>query len=701
MERVKYRNKIILFLVFVLSLQTAKSQVYQLMPQYGYDAKRMKFDSTLQIPTFCGVPRLASAIDGKGAIAFDSCGGKFYFYNNVTKVWDTIRGGGGSSIDTTSLSNRINQRIDTLRRLGDSVSARINGVWKFQYKDSVGGGTTPNLQQVTDAGDTTTNDIYANAFFGYDGAAGKYYKIFAVEGRFSFEPADTSYKYFILNADQLTNNRTIFIPDTTGTLAVSVNGNLADSKGNITISTGSGTVTSVGTGYGLTGGPITTSGTISLDTLKLDSMYVPYVGAVKDVDLDTHILSAQGVRINGTAGNGDIHLKHQSADATATGQSTSLFANSSGDLKWKNAGNYYTTLKTQQTANRIYSFQNKSYTLGDSSDIAARVLISDTSAMLSPYFRKVDTASLSNRINQRLLISDTSAMLGAYLRKVDTASLSNRINQRLLISDTATMLNSYLRKIDTASLSNRINQRLLISDTAAMLGAYLRKLDTASLSSRIDAKQTQLNGTGFVKASGTTISYDNSTYITDYPVNLGLQALGSTIKGTNLLVRSWMEITNSLTMTSQRAYFVPIYLVNSTTITGVKWFQTAQGVFTSNNYNGVGLYSYSGGTLTLVASSTNDTTMWKGAVATQSKAFSSTYSASAGIYFIGLVYSASGATTAPGIGVGTNTNNANIQGDLTNSAKLASIVNSQTSLPSSQAMSGTTGIQQRIGAFLY
>ena len=33
-----------------------------------------------------------------------------------------------------------------------------------------------------------------------------------------------------------------------------------------------------------------------------------------------------------------------------------------------------------------------------------------------------------------------------------------------------------------------------------------------------DTKQTQLNGTGFVKASGTTISYDNSTYLTSSTV---------------------------------------------------------------------------------------------------------------------------------------------------------------------------------------
>ena len=49
---------------------------------------------------------------------------------------------------------------------------------------------------------------------------------------------------------------------------------------------------------------------------------------------------------------------------------------------------------------------------------------------------------------------------------------------------------------------------LLVSDTASMLTNYLRTGIAAS------TYQAKLNGTGFIKASGTTISYDNSTYLT-------------------------------------------------------------------------------------------------------------------------------------------------------------------------------------------
>ena len=35
---------------------------------------------------------------------------------------------------------------------------------------------------------------------------------------------------------------------------------------------------------------------------------------------------------------------------------------------------------------------------------------------------------------------------------------------------------------------------------------------TSSIQTQLNSKQVGLNGTGFVKATGTTISYDNSTY---------------------------------------------------------------------------------------------------------------------------------------------------------------------------------------------
>ena len=151
---------------------------------------------------------------------------------------------------------------------------------------------------------------------------------------------------------------------------------------------GSGTVTSVGLtmpaplnpAFSVGGSPVTTSGTLAvsangtsaqyidgtgaLQTFPALSGFVPYTGATQDVDLDTNKLSAKSIYIEGTNGAGHLHMKHQNADATATGQSTALWADNNGDIKWKNDGNYKTTLKTSlNTADRVYTFPNEDCTL--------------------------------------------------------------------------------------------------------------------------------------------------------------------------------------------------------------------------------------------------------------------------------------------------------------------------------------------------
>ena len=109
------------------------------------------------------------------------------------------------------------------------------------------------------------------------------------------------------------------------------------------------------------------------------SNFVPYTGATSDVDLGAFKLSTQSLQVTGTNGAGHIHLRHQASDATATGQTTALFANSNGDLKYKNAGNYYTTFATSaNTANRVYTFPNADGTVALTSNLSSYVPTSRT-----------------------------------------------------------------------------------------------------------------------------------------------------------------------------------------------------------------------------------------------------------------------------------------------------------------------------------
>jgi hypothetical protein len=112
-----------------------------------------------------------------------------------------------------------------------------------------------------------------------------------------------------------------------------------DSLGAIIATKGSGTVTSIATGYGINGGAITTTGTLTADTL-----------------------------------------------------------------------NIATRSRVQKGIDSVSSL------------IAAKVNISDTATMLSPYLKESDTTFLSNRINLKVNISDTATMLNPYTRGSGTAN---------------------------------------------------------------------------------------------------------------------------------------------------------------------------------------------------------------------------------------------------------------------------------------
>lgn len=163
------------------------------------------------------------------------------------------------------------------------------------------------------------------------------------------------------------------------------------------------------------------------------------------------------------------------------------------------------------------------------------------------------------------------------------------------------------------------------------------------------------------------------------------------------------RITTSQSLTDGQLELIAVYLPLAKTVTGVKWYQHTAGSFTADNNNKVGLYSFSGGTLTLQASSNTDGNLWQPSSNTiNNKAFASTYDAAVGLYFIGLLANWSSASTAPALGAATALANTALPGlDFANSTKFTGKVTSQTDLPSSQAMSGVTAQTVQIWAALY
>lgn len=161
----------------------------------------------------------------------------------------------------------------------------------------------------------------------------------------------------------------------------------------------------------------------------------------------------------------------------------------------------------------------------------------------------------------------------------------------------------------------------------------------------------------------------------------------------NIKAQSWnYQINNNsggATLTSGTVYFTAMYLTAPTTITGAYVPFSVQGVYTPTNNNRVGLYSSDGTTLTLVASNADTPTMYSatsgGSMLTQP--FSSTYSASAGLYYIAYIWCSSATTTAPRMPQMT------LNGPFVNAGIIGTnwrfgSLSGQTNLPSTQALSG-------------
>jgi hypothetical protein len=204
------------------------------------------------------------------------------------------------------------------------------------------------------------------------------------------------------------------------------------------------------------------------------------------------------------------------------------------------------------------------------------------------------------------------------------------------------------------------------------------------------ASDTPSNGQVPTWNTGGTITWETpsgGTGLTTWPDIEAAQEMGSTLKTANAPIYS---ITTTNNMGDGTVYFIAVYLTAGQTITGATAFITTQGDYTADNNNKVGLYTYSAGTLTLVASCATDGNLWKASANTYiQKDFSSTYAASAGLHFVAFLYNSSAVNTAPALGrmASVTAAAANAPGT-TNSGKLYGTLASQTDLPASQAMSG-------------
>jgi hypothetical protein len=293
-----------------------------------------------------------------------------------------------------------------------------------------------------------------------------------------------------------------------------------------------GTVTSVGTnnGTGLTGGTITTAGTLAIDTslistrlwrqkgidsvqsnltaglaLKVNisdtsSMLSPYLrkidttamlspyarknfinagtgisyssvtGTIANTapDQTVAISSGTGISVTGTYPNFTITNTSPSSGGTVTSVATNNGTGITGGTI-TSAGTL--AIDTVVISTRAWRQKGIDSVQGNlTTGLATKLNISDTASMLSPYLRKVDTASLSNRINLKVNISDTASMLGNYVNNVGYGLTKAG---QVVSADSATLSAYYLRRKDSLTSTNLLGYvtRRVLADSAAAIRA--------------------------------------------------------------------------------------------------------------------------------------------------------------------------------------------------------------------------------------
>jgi len=482
---------------------------------YGWSWQRGKF-RMLVLPTDTTNNKLGVAQLSNGL-----------YYGNGAK-WQSVGGGGGSTNDTAYAKLNYENIFTAINSFNDG-KLRVKGLsgggvrfhyldggvsqedlyFPYSYADSVAylstvrtliNGSTPivTLQDVTENGNTTTLDINCNQLTAVGGNAGIF--------------SDGS----IYGADSLTGGTQTFSMTGTGdmnvldkntsiaTFSLSNDGNfcIKSSTTNDTIFSAtpsklktlqSAIPISYGKRWKLAYD--TTTGLIVRDTASSSGgSFVPYTGATSDVDLGAFALNAQSVKINGTNGNGHLHLRHQASDATATGQSTALFANSNGDLKWKNDGNYYTTLQTyKNTANRVYTYQNKSYTLADSTTLADSV-----TALRTAINTKQNTLT-------RPIVATNGNLVSGYLTKtvastgIDSSGIFQNGN---FFGIGTTTPSDYLHL--SGSSSSQIRYRVNNTNASGFCGLYAVNDNSVGVAVQMFGSSGTIANKGRIRTDGST-----------------------------------------------------------------------------------------------------------------------------------------------------------------------------------------------------
>jgi hypothetical protein len=265
-------------------------------------------------------------------------------------------------------------------------------------------------------------------------------------------------------------------------------------------------------------------------TLSDTTRFVPYVGAIKDVDLNSWSLNAKSLHVKGTAGNGHLGLRFQSATPNMSANESGVYADANGNLGVKIDNAYTSIFKTNlNSADRTYTFENKSYTVGDSADIAARVKYTDTASMLANYITGPQNQSnYMAKFNGSGTIDTSRIYQNNGLIGINTTGPSYSLD---VLGTSRTTSNSYLA---TSSGVVGIGTTSADSLLTVQTGAWIKRgLRLSGLPTAVGTKALRIDASGTISITDTLI--DAGGTVTSVATNTGTGITGGTITTTGTL----------------------------------------------------------------------------------------------------------------------------------------------------------------------
>jgi hypothetical protein len=284
-----------------------------------------------------------------------------------------------------------------------------------------------------------------------------------------------------------------------------------DGTGTLSWSTvsGAGTVTNIATGTGLTGGPITTSGTLSLANTTVTPGVYGSAASIPQITVD-----AQGRLTNATT----------VAIPTANTSTSGLLSN----IDWNTFN-----AKGSGTVTNVSGTAPISVATGTTTPVISMTQANGTT---NGFLSSADWNTFNNK--QSALVLTTTGTSGVATLVGNTLNVPNYAGTAYLAGTGLTLTTntfSVNASQNITTLSNLTTKGLVTTSAAGALGS------------------TQ--GTGFLKDNGTgTISYDNSTYLTSYTeTDPAVKAINGLVKSNGSAISAAVSGTDYAPATSGSA----------------------------------------------------------------------------------------------------------------------------------------------------